>query len=48
MVEEVENFKYLGQTLDQTDDDLPAVMQNIMHARLVWGKLGKILIREGA
>ena len=42
MVEGVENFKYLGQTLDQTDDDWPAVRQKIMRARLIWGRLGKI------
>ena len=48
MVEGVENFKYLGQTLDQTDDDWPAVRQKIMRARLIWGRLGKIMRREGA
>ena len=31
MVEEVENFKYLGQTLDQTDDDWPVVGKKITH-----------------
>ena len=46
MVENVETFKYLGRTLYQTDYDWPAVKQNIMHSRLVWGRLGKILRRE--
>ena len=46
--ENVPTFRYLGQTLDQTDDDLPAVRRNIMRERLVWGRLGKILRREGA
>ena len=35
MVEGVSKFKYLGQNLDQTDGDWPAVSQNIMRARLV-------------
>ena len=48
MVEGVENFKYLGQILDQTDDDWPAIRQNIMRARLVCGRLGKLMRREGA
>ena len=48
MEEGVEIFKYLGRTLDQTDDDWPAVRQNIMHARLVRGRLGTLLRREGA
>ena len=48
MVEGVANFKYLGQTLDQTEDYWLAVRQNIMRARLVWGRLGTLLQREGA
>ena len=48
MVEGVENFKYLGQNLDQTDDDWPSVRKNIMRARLVWGRLGTLMRREGA
>ena len=35
MVEGVEFFKYLGRTLDQTDDDFPEVRQKIMRARSV-------------
>ena len=45
MVEGVENFKYLGQNLDQTDDDWPSVRQHIMSARLVWGRLGTLMRR---
>ena len=48
MVEGVANFKYMGENLDQTDDNWPAVRQNIMCTRLVWGRLGKLLRREGA
>ena len=47
MVEVVANFKYMGQTLDQMDDDCPAVRQNIMLVRLVCGRLGKIPRWEG-
>ena len=44
-VENVLNFQYLGITLYQTDDDWPAIRQNIMRARSVWGRLGKSLRR---
>ena len=48
MVEGVENFKYLGQTINQTDDDWPVVRQNILRTRLVWGRLGALMRREGS
>ena len=38
--------KYLGRTLDQTDDDWTVVSQNIMHARSVWRRLGTLLRQE--
>ena len=44
----MENFKYLWRTLDQTDDYWPALWRNIMCARLVWGRLGTLIRREGA
>ena len=47
-MENVPTFQYRGRTLDQTDDDCPAVRQNIMRSRSVWGRLGKLLLREGA
>ena len=43
IVENVPTFRYLRQTLDQTDDDWPAVRQNIMRTRLFWGRLGTLL-----
>ena len=36
-------FQYLGRPLDQTDDEWPALRKNIIHARLVWGKLWTLL-----
>ena len=48
MVEDVETFKYMGRTLDKTDDDWMLVRWNIMRARLVWGVLGALLWWEGA
>ena len=47
MVEGVEMFKYLGRTLDQTDNYWSEIRQNIMLARLVWGRLGKLLRQGG-
>ena len=46
--EGVDAFKYLGRVLHRTDDDWPAVLRNIRRARQVWGRLGKLLRREGA
>ena len=42
LVEVVANFKYLGRSLDQMNNDWPAVRRNIMCARLVWGRLGTL------
>ena len=47
MLEGVSIFRYLGRTLDQTDDDCPELRRNIMRARLVWGRLGTMLRQEG-
>ena len=35
IVEGVAKFKYLGQTLDQTDDDWPAVWRNVKWDRRI-------------
>ena len=47
LVEGVEQLKYLGQTLDQTYDNWLDILWNINRARKVWGRLSKILQREG-
>ena len=44
----VTEFKYLGRFLTNTDDDWPAVAGNIRKARASWGRLARILGREGA
>ena len=41
-------FKYLGRVLTSTDDDWPAVAGNIRTARENWGRLARVLGREGA
>ena len=38
IVENVPTCRYLGRPLDQTYDNWPAVRQNIMRARSVWGE----------
>ena len=40
-------FKYLGRLLDWLDDNCQAVLQNTRKVRQVWGRLGKMLQREG-
>ena len=44
----VTEFKYLGRVMINTDDDWPAVAGNIRKARASWGRLARILGREGA
>ena len=46
--EGVDSFKYLGQVIHLEDDDRPEVLHNIWRSRQVWGRLGKLLRREGA
>ena len=48
LIEEVGKLKYLGRLLDRSDDYWSAVLHNIKKARPVWGRLGKLLLREGA
>ena len=47
-VDNVPTFQYLGRPLYQMDDDWSDVRRNIMSARLVWGRLGTLLQREGS
>ena len=41
-------FKYLGQVMMAGDGDWPAVVGNLRKARKSWGRLSRILSREGA
>ena len=47
-MEAVSEFCYLGRLLTATDYDWPAVAGNIRKARLSWGRLARVLGREGA
>ena len=44
----VTDFRYLGRVLKNTDDDCPEVARNLQKARVTWGRLARILGREGA
>ena len=44
----VSEFRYLGRLLTATDDDWPAVAGNIKKARRSWGRMARVLGREGA
>ena len=48
LLEGVVTFKYLGRPLDQTDDDWMAIIRKRKRVSKVWGRLGKMFIREGA
>ena len=41
-------FKYLGRILTATDNDWTAVVRNLGKARGSWGRLSRVLGREGA
>ena len=47
-IKSVSEFKYLGRILAATDDDWPAVVGNLGKARKSWGRLSRVLGREGA
>ena len=44
----VPSFKYLGQIMTVGDDDWPAVIGNLVKSRKSWGRMKRVLIREGA
>ena len=41
-------FIYLGRLMTAGDDDWPAVVGNLHRARNSWGRLSRILSKEGA
>jgi hypothetical protein len=47
-IENVKEFLYLGRTVEENDDDEPAIQRNLKRAREKWSKIGRILSREGA
>ena len=47
-MEAVSEFQSLGRLLTATDDDWPAVAGNIRKSRVSWGRLARVLGREGA
>ena len=44
-MEAVSEFRYLGRLLTATDDDWPEVAGNIQKARVIWGRLARVLGR---
>ena len=47
-LESVATFKYLGRVVTAGDDNCPEVAVNLVKARKSWGRLSRILSREGA
>ena len=47
-IESVTAFKYLGRILTATDDNWPEVVGNLGKSRRSWGRLSRVLGREGA
>ena len=46
-MEGVSKFRYLGRILTATDNAWLAVAGNIRKARVIWGRLARVLGREG-
>jgi hypothetical protein len=46
-IKNVPEFKYLGRMVEKGDDDWPAVNRNLKRARMAWGRLSRILSKEG-
>ena len=44
----VHRFKYLEIIITEGDDDWPEVVGNLGKARKIWGRMQRILSREGA
>ena len=47
-LEMVSTFKYLGRAMTAGDDDWPALAGNLLKAQRSWGRLSRIISREGA
>ena len=47
-MQSVKEFCYIGRILTSTDDDWTAVARKLQKARATWGRLARILGREGA
>ena len=47
-IERVSCFKYLGRWLSEDDDDMLAVRENVGKARARWGRVARVLARDGA
>ena len=41
-------LKYMGRVMTAGDDNCPAVVDKLQKSRKSWGRLSRILIREGA
>jgi hypothetical protein len=47
-LQRVDTFKYLGRPLASTDSDWPAINRNLAKARKRWGRIRRVIVREGA
>ena len=47
-LESVSRFTYLGRVMTAGENDWPALAGNLAKARRIWGRLQRILRREGA
>ena len=48
LIENVLEFKYLGRVVNNKDDDRPTMMENLKKARMKWGRISRILSKDGA
>ena len=47
-IERVKEFKYLGRTFTENDNESKCIQMNLESARRRWNNIGRILKKEGA
>jgi hypothetical protein len=47
-IENLTEFKYLGWVVSNEDDYQPTVIENVRKARMKWGRISCILLKDGA
>jgi hypothetical protein len=47
-IENVTEFKYLGRVVNNKNDNQPTVIENLRKVRIKWGRISRILSKDGA
>ena len=47
-IENVDHFRYLGRSMVEDNEDWGAAIYNVQRSRKRWGRVHRVLIRDGA